>query len=492
MPELSELKSAGLKGAFWNFLTTIIGQLRGFIVSIVLARLLLPEDFGVVAVALVFNGIIDSLIDFGFSNAVVQKKEVSQLQKSTIFYVNVGLGLSFTLILFFCSPLMADYFQMPILNQVVRFTSLSFVIASFATLQTSLFQKDLDFKSPFKARWISSIASGIIGIILALIGCGVWALVISNLVSWGLNTGIIWFLSKWRPSLTFNLRSIETLWEYGWKLTLTTFVNRIFAQIDTFVIGKLFAASSLGFFNRAQALNKMVVDYSFSSIRSVLLPTYSKIQDEPIKLKVSTLKLVNTISFLNFFFSGLMYVCTNDIIMLLYGANWEPSVIIFKILALFSLQLSLPVLYDTIMSALGKMNMYFWVNFVRKPLNLLAIPIGIIYGFIPYIWAASICNFVSMASLIWAIKKCIKLDYGVHLVTIFKYSVPFFCLLVISEYAGIHLENSFLSLVINASLYILIYLSYCAIAKFEGFTLCLNIIKNQIFNRLKRNKETFA
>lgn len=492
MAELSELKKAGLKGAYWNFLTTIISQLRGFVVSIVLARLLLPEDFGIVAVALVFNGIIEALIDFGFSNAIVQKKDVTQVQKSTIFYVTILLGGTFTLILFVCAPLMAHYFRMPILNQVVRFTSFSFVIASFSNLQVSLFQKELDFKSPFKARWIASVTSGAIGIILAVTGCKVWALVISNLASWVLNSAIVWFLSTWRPSCVFSLRSISSLWDYGWKLTLTTFTNRIFVQIDTFVIGKLFSATILGYFNRAQALNRMIVDCSFSSIRNVLLPTYSKIQDEQEKLRTSTLKLVNIASFLNFFLSGLMYVCANDIILLLYGVNWQPAVLVFKILALFSLQLSIPSLYDGLLLALGKMNMYFWANFVRKPVMLLAIPVGILYGFIPYIWVATVLNFVSIASLIWAVKKCINLDYSVHLENIFKYAVPFVGLVVLSEYVKVDAGNSFLNLSINATVYISVYLSYCALAKYEGYTICLNVVSTHIFNRLKRRKETVS
>lgn len=158
---------------------------------------------------------------------------------------------------------MEKYFAIENLANVVRFISFAFIIASFSTVQTSLFQKDLDFKSPFKARVSSSIISGISGIIMALCGFGVWALVLSNIIAWVLNSLIIWTLSKWRPSFEFNLSSVNDLWNYGWKMTITTFFNRIYTQLDTFIIGKLFSATALGYYNRAQSLNRLVVDYSF-------------------------------------------------------------------------------------------------------------------------------------------------------------------------------------------------------------------------------------
>lgn len=486
MSEISELKQVGLKGSLWNFLTSIISQLRGFIVSIILARLLTPEDFGIVAIAMVFNGLIEVLVDCGFSSAIVQKKDVSQLQKSTIFYINLSLGAIFTTILFVSAPLMQSYFQIDKLSDVVRATSLCFIIASVSTVQTSLFQKQIEFKPIFRARVSSSIVSGIGGILLAFCGFGVWALVISNLISWIFNSLIIWISSTWRPSLMFSLLSVRDLWDYGWKLTLTTFSNRIYTQIDTFIIGKLFMASTLGFYNRAQSLNRLIVDYTFSSIRNVLLPTFSKLQDEKDKLRISVLKLLNVISFLNFLFSGLMFVNAYEIIELLYGKNWIEAAPIFKILAIFSLHLSLPVLYDAIMSSLSRMNMYLWVNILRKPIMLISIPVGIWYGFFPYIWSINILYVVSILPLLWAVKKCIGLGYIDHLVAIIKYFVPCLALLLISLKFNEIIENPILSILIKTVIYGIIYITYCSVFKFEGFTICRHLLKNGMEKFLKK------
>lgn len=482
MANISELKNAGVKGSIWNFLTSIIGQLRSFIVSIVLARLLTPNDFGIIAIAMVFNGLIETLIDFGFSNAIVQKKYVSQVQKSTIFYINILLGGIFTIALFLCAPIMEKYFAIENLANVVRFTSFAFIIASFSTVQTSLFQKDLDFKSPFKARVSSSIISGISGIVMALCGFGVWALVFSNLIAWVLNSLIIWRLSKWRPSFEFNLSSVKDLWNYGWKMTITTFFNRIYTQLDTFIIGKLFSASALGYYNRAQSLNRLVIDYSFSSIRSVLLPTFSKLQDEIDKFKISAIKLLNVICFLNFLFSGLMYISADDIILLLYGNKWIDSVPIFRILAIFSLHLSLPVLYDTIMSALSKMNMYLWVNILRKPVLLLSIPIGIFYGFYYYVWAINILYFVSIVPLFWSVKRCIGLGYREHITIIVKYCLPFIILSFIFLKFRFTFHYHLFNIIANSLLYAALYIGYAHTFKFDGYS----VVKGLVINNLKK------
>lgn len=488
MSDVNSLKKAGLAGAFWNFLTTIISQLRGLIVSIVLARLLDPSDFGIIAMALVFNGVLETLIDFGFGNAIVQKKYVSEVEKSTTFYLNVAVGFIFSLLIFCCSPLMARYFDMPVLNNVVKVTSISFLIGSFAVVQTAIFQREMKFKPIFHARWISSIASGVLGIIFALCGFGVWALVISNLSSWILNTLIIWIMSKWRPSAVFKLKEVSSLWDFGWKLTLSTLINRIFVQIDTFVIGKLYSAASLGLFNRAQSLNRLVVDYSFSSLRPTLLPSLSKLQDDAEQYRQSVLKLINVICFLNFLFSGLMYVGAEDIIHIMYGNKWDGAIPIFRILALFSLHLSLPVLYDTVMTSLAKMNMYFWINLVRKPLLVAAIPIGIHYGFYGYVWALNIACLLSLLPYVWSTKQCCCLSIKSQMISIIEYLVPFCVIIVLFRLINLSTGFEFIDLIIKTLLYLMAYIGYCEVLRSSGYLICKRSLINLIAERWGKNR----
>ena len=170
MANVSELKTKGLKAASWNFFNMMINQLRNFIVTLVLARLLTPADFGLVSMAMVLNSILDFLVDFGFSSAVIRKKIVSIVETSTIFWINIMVGASCTLLVFCSASGFAWFYEMPALTDIVYITSFSFFISSFGTLQTALFQRDLNFRKPFLAKLISGITSGVLGIVLALGG----------------------------------------------------------------------------------------------------------------------------------------------------------------------------------------------------------------------------------------------------------------------------------------------------------------------------------
>lgn len=461
----------------------IIGQLRSFIVSLILARLLDPADFGLIGMAMVFNAILDAFVDFGFSNAIIRKEKPTEIEKSTVFYLNVIIGAICTTIVFFIAPLVAQFFDMPRLTNVVRVTSFSFLIGSLGTLQTALFQKSLNFKIPFKAKLISGVSSGILGVVMAFCGFGVWALVGSNLSAWILYAGSIWLMSKWRPRLVFKPNSVKDMWVFGWKFSLTTVISRFFRQMDTFVIGKLYSATSLGLFNRAQSLNHLVMEYSFSSIRSVMLPTLSQLQNDYEALRYSTLKLIHVISFLTFLFAGLMYICADDLIILLYGQKWGGAISLFKILGLFSLTLSLPIVHDTIMTVVNKMSLYLWIGILRNVLRTIAIPIGIMNGFKSYIWAVSIASVVGLLPGFYSAKYCIKLSVISQMIAIGRYLFPFIGLILVWSIIDYSTGIIIVDIVIKASFYIIFFVILNFLLRNKGFLICKNLLVNMIKKR---------
>lgn len=251
-------------------------------------------------------------------------------------------------------------------------------------------------------------------------------------------------MSSWRPKFIFHFGKVHDLWVFGWKMTLTTIVNRIFRQLDTLVIGKLYTATSLGLFERARSLNNLVVEYSFSSIRSVMLPTLSKLQNDPAALQYSILKLIHVISFLTFLFAGLMYICADDLIILLYGEKWVGAIELFKILGLFSITLCLPVVFDSVMNVVNKMNLYLWSGVARNAILLIAIPIGLSYGFITYVWSVSIARVLGLILYFFSTRLCIKLSVKSQLLAIVRYVIPF--LLPLFLWKIIEYNTSFLLL----------------------------------------------
>lgn len=487
MENISELKNKGLKSSAWNFLNLLANQLRNFIVTLILARLLTPADFGLVSMAMVLNSILDFFVDFGFSSAIIRKQEISETETSTVFWLNIIIGGVCSMLVFCCAPLFSWFYEMPQLESVVRVTSWSFLISSFGTLQTALFQRMLNFRILFKAKLISSIVSGLLGITLAICGFGVWALVFSNLSGWLLYSILIWSMSSWRPQFVFKPKNVSGMVSFGWKITLSTLINRIFRQMDTLIIGKIYSAASLGLFNRAQSLNNLVIDYSFSSIRSVMLPTLSKLQNDDEALRYSVLKLLNVISFLTFLFAGLIYICADDLILLLYGNQWEGAIEIFQILGLFSISMCLPVVFDTVMTVANRMNMYLWSSILRSSMLIFAIPFGIYYGLMAYVWAISIIGIIKIVPTLFTTRSCIGLSIKSQLASILRYVLPFFVPLVAWHFITIQTDHHIINLLIKGFFFVAIYIAFNIIMRNEGYVTCKGLVVQIINRRFKRN-----
>lgn len=488
MENISELKKKGLKSSAWNFLNLLTNQLRNFIVTLILARLLTPADFGLVSMAMVLNAILDFFVDFGFSSAIIRKDKITEVEISTVFWLNIAIGGICTLLVFSCAPVFAWFYEMPKLENVVRVTSWSFFISSLGTLQTAIFQRSLNFRAPFKAKLISSIASGILGIVLALCGFGVWALVFSNLSGWMLYSGTIWLISTWRPKFIFKPRNVGDMVSFGWKVTLSTLINRVFKQMDTLIIGKIYSAASLGLFNRAQSLNYLVIDYSFSSIRSVMLPALSKLQNDNEALCYSMLKLLNVISFLTFLFAGLMYLCADDLIILLYGSQWEGAIEIFQILGLFSISMCLPVVFDTVMTVANRMNMYLWSSILRSSMLIFAIPFGLYYGLTAYVWAISIIGILKLIVTLFTTRSCIGLPIKSQIDSIIRYVFPFLLPLIIWHFIRFQTDYHIINILLKGIYYSAIYLSLNIAMHNEGYGTCKALILQIINKRIKKRQ----
>lgn len=473
-----------MKGSFWDFLNIVVNQLRNFIVSLVLARLLSPTDFGLISMALVLNAILEIVIEFGLSSAIIREKEVTSEQLSTVFFLNIGIGLISTLIVFFIAPGFSWFFEMPQLTSIVRVTSWAFFIASFGTLQTALFQRDLNYKPFFIVRVISGTVSGGIGIVCAFSGLGVWSLVWMQLSGWFLNSAILWRLSTWRPKWQFNLHSIKHLLVFGWKYTLSSVISRVFTQLDQLIVGKLYSASTLGLFNRAKSLNYLVNQCSFNPIRGVMYSALSKLQDDKEAFRYSLLKLVNVVSFLSFLFGGIMYISSDAIILILYGDKWSGAIEIFKILGLFSFTMSIPLICDTVMTTFNRMNMYLAVGIVQKVILLFAIPIGILWGFYPYLWGICIGQTIGILIYPFTTRACVQIPIRSQAASFLPYLLEMLLLLWIWHFMKFSCNNIFLKLLIEVSYYSIGYLGINLLMSSEGMQTLWHILKK--FDILQR------
>ena len=291
------LKQKTAKGIFWNFFQNFASSGLSFLVTLVLARILSPKDYGNIGMIVVFIAIADVFVDSGFASALIQKKNRTQEDLSTVFFFNIFVSVLCYAVLFVAAPYIAVFYEEPILSPLLRVISLKIVISSFCSIQYTILRIKIDFKKLARINILATFVSGIIGIVMALSGYGVWALVGQTLSLATINCFQYWFLSNWRPSKVFSRESFKSLFSFGSNLLVSSLIDKIYTSIYPIVIGKFFSASSLGHYTRAShfadfpSLNFTLV------ISRVTFPALTRLQDDDERLKASYRKLLKLLSF---------------------------------------------------------------------------------------------------------------------------------------------------------------------------------------------------
>ena len=248
---LSSLKQKTISGVLWSCVERFSVQGIQFVIMVIMARILLPSDYGMIGMLAIFIAIAQTLIDSGFSNALIQKKDRSEIDYSTVFYFNIAVGIVLYFILFFSSPLIARFYNTPELTGLTRVLALNLFINSLAVVQRAILSIKIDFKTQAKASFSAAIISGIVGIVMAYTGFGVWSLAVQTVLNAFVNTVLLWIFSKWIPLKVFSFESFKKLFTFGSKLLASGLLDTIYRNIYTIVIGKKFASTDLGYFTRA-------------------------------------------------------------------------------------------------------------------------------------------------------------------------------------------------------------------------------------------------
>ena len=250
------LKSKAAKGILWSSFERFSVQGVQFFIMIIMARLLTPEDYGLIGMLTIFLAVAQSLIDSGFSQALIRKQDRTEIDNSTVFYFNIAISLFLYILFFILAPYVADFYNIPELTSIMRVVSLGVVINSLAVVQRAQYTINIDFKTQAKASFTAAVFSGCVGMALAYIGSGAWALVVQQLLNLSINTVMLWYYSRWRPLLCYSWRSFHELFAFGSKLLLSGLLDTIYRNIYPIVIGKLFSASSLGHYTRAHQFSE--------------------------------------------------------------------------------------------------------------------------------------------------------------------------------------------------------------------------------------------
>ncbi|MCB2295341.1 MOP flippase family protein [Clostridium algoriphilum] len=366
MPELNSLKKKTISGLFWSFLDLIANQGLQFIIQIILARLLIPKDFGVIGMISIFIALSATLIDSGFSQALIRNKEAKEEDYSTVFNFNLVISIMLYIILYLSADSISIYFNEPRLISILRILSLVIIINSFSIVQRVILTKDIDFKTQANINVISSVISGTVAIICAYNGLGVWSLVIRILTMQLMQAVLLWFKNKWKPKLIFDAGSFKNMFGFGWKLLASGVINTVYTNLYYIIIGKIFAASELGYYTNAQKLNDAVSQTITMSVQRVSYPVLSKLQDDKDRLKQAYRKIIKTVVFINFPLMLGLAAVAKPLIIVLFGYKWSGSVIYFQFLCFAGMMFPLHAINLDILQVKGRSDLFLRLEILKK------------------------------------------------------------------------------------------------------------------------------
>lgn len=370
-----------IRGLAWSFFERAGQQCLQLVFSIVLARILSPAEFGVIAMLYIFMSLAQALLDSGFGSALVRAQNTTRLDESSVFYFNIVIGCAAAGVLWLTAPAIAAFYAVPILVPLTRWLSLNMAINAFGVVQTAILTRRIDFKSQMKASLTSTLISGALGVALAYKGYGVWSLVAQSLSSNLIRTVLLWFLSAWRPLLAFSLKSLTGMFGFGSMILVTSMLNTVFYNIYLLIIGKLFTATELGYYSRAQSFQQVPVQQVLSvTIARVLFPVFSAMQEDKARLKRSLQRALTMTALINFPFMAALAAMAEPFIRVLITDKWLPAVPYLQLLCAVGALFPLQQINLNALKAQGRSDLYFRVEVATKLFIIAAILITYRWG----------------------------------------------------------------------------------------------------------------
>ena len=367
------LKEVTMVNMFWRFAERCGAQIVAFVVSVVLARLLGPEESGQVALAMVFITILQVFVDSGLANALIQKKDSDELDFSTVFYYNIVFCILIYSVAFALAPMVALFYEDSSLTLLIRVLSLTIIVSGVRNVQQAYVSKKLLFKKFFLSTLIGTVLSAVVGITMAYKGFGVWALVWQQIINVAVNTLVLWFTVKWRPKKQFSFKRLKSLWAFGWKMLLSSLLNTVYNEIRQLIIGKVYSASDLAFYNKGKQLPHLVVNNINVSIDSVLFPVMSEYQDDKQRIKSMTRRAIKTSSFFMWpIMFGLM-ATSEKLISILLTEKWLPCV---PFMCIFCFVYGFQPIHTANLNAIkamGRSDLYLKMEIIKKTVGVLLI-----------------------------------------------------------------------------------------------------------------------
>lgn len=475
------LKKQTVSGVFWKFAENGLGQIVNFIISIVLARLLLPEDYGIIALVSVFVTLCDKLVISGLATSLIQKKDADNKDFSTIFYFSLGMSFVLYAVLYFLAPFIADFYSAynrELLISVIRVMGIQVIVTAVNSVQSAYVSNTMQFKRFFWSNLGGMILSAVVGIIMALRGFGVWALVAQYLVKATGSMLVLWFTVKWRPSLVFSLKRFKALYSYGWKIFAASIIKVLYNDLRSLVIGKYYNAASLAYYNKGQSFPQIVEGCVGGAIDSVFFPTMSKVQDSKEKM-LSILR--RTIKVSTYFITPLLVglaAVAEPLVVLLLTEKWLPCVFYLQIISISFVFAPIEIENLQAIKALGRSDIVLKLEIIKRVVGTVLIFCAVPFGVKVIAISLLVGNILSSAINAYPNRKLLGYSYRRQFLDVLPpmimSTVMFFAVRIIMV---LDLSNVVL-LAIQIFTGLVVYVLMSIVTKNESYIYVLSIIKS--------------
>lgn len=478
-------KNTTVKNFIWRFAERCGAQLVTFVVSIVLARILSPDDYGTVALVTVFTTILQVFVDSGLGTALIQKKNADDLDFSSVFYFNFVVCLVLYAGMFFAAPIIASFYNDLTLIPIIRVISLTIVISGIKGIQQSFVSRNMLFKRFFFSTLGGTIFSAILGVAMAYAGCGVWAIVAQQLSNIAIDTLILWLTVKWRPKKMFSWERLKTLFSFGWKLLISSLLDTVYSNLRSLVIGKMYSPSDLAYYNQGDKLPSTVITNINTSIASVLLPTLASKQDDRKQLKNMTRRAIKTSTYIIApLMMGLAF-CAPPIVRLILTEKWVPCVPYLRIFCITYMFYPIHTANLNAINATGRSDYFLKLEIAKKVIGMILLLVTMRISVMAMAYSLLVSMVTSMVINSWPNKKLLKYSFKEQIIDILPdIFIAIFMGVVVSIIYIFNLSDV-MTLAIQIPLGVIVYIGLSIIFKIEEFQYLKNMAEEMV--KIKKN-----
>ena len=474
------LKKTALKGTVWSTIERFSVQGVTFVVMIIMARLLDPTDYGLVGMLTIFIAISQALVDSGFSQALIRKQKRTQTDNSTVFYFNIAVGLILYLILFFAAPAIARFYSQPLLVPLTRVIGLSVLINSFVVVQRALFTVQIDFKTQAKASMSAALVSGAVGIYMAYTGFGVWSIAAQQIVNLLVNVSLLWVMSSWRPSWAYSWKSFREFFSFGSKLAASSILDCIYNNLYLIVIGKVFNASDLGYYTRANQFASFPSSNLTGILQRVTFPVLCKIQNDDQHLRDIYIKFLRIAAFVIFPLMISLAAIAKPLVLVLLNQKWEFAAVLLQILCLSMMWFPIHAINLNLLQVKGRSDLFLRLEVIKKGVGVAILCATIPFGLIVMCWGLVLYSLLALIINTHFTGKLINVGFFRQMGDIFP--ILLFSLVMGAAEWGVTLliPGNLLKVVVGMTVGVLTYLLLAKLTKSKDL--------QELLTLLKRNK----